>query len=81
MISVDEVRKIAPDPKALVNEELINSLVAELDNKIISEARKGSHRACSKQVKQPVGEILVEKYIAHGYSAKILGNHTVEISW
>jgi hypothetical protein len=53
----------------------------EIDEKIKIEAHKGNTRACSRQVKQAVGEVLVERYAAGGYNAKILGNHTVEISW
>jgi len=81
MISIDEVRNITPDPKALISEELINELIDEIDEKIKAEAYKGNTRACSRQVKQAVGEVLVERYTAGGYNAKILGNHTVEISW
>jgi hypothetical protein len=81
MISINEVRKIVPDPKAGVDETVIAQLMDEIDAKIEAEAHKGNTRACSRQVKQAVGEILVERYAAGGYNARILGNHTVEISW
>ncbi len=81
MISIDEIRSITPDPKALISEDTINELIAEIDEKMRTEAFNGKRRVCSRQVKQAVGEILVDRYKANGYTAKILGNHTVEISW